>query len=176
MKPFSRLSVFKRSFNNILPSANLNYRNRETGFSWRMRYRTDTDEPSVAELQNVVNNQNPLNLRVGNPSLGQSFNHNIFFNISKVNLEKSRTLFTFINYSSTSDYIGNNTFLATQDTLINGEILLRPGGQITTPVNLDGNFRTSLFLTYGAPIKKNQNPIQHQLSGQLQPDSGYHQW
>lgn len=151
---FPETGVFKRSFNNILPSANLNYRNRETGFSWRMRYRTDTDEPSVAELQNVVNNQNPLNLRVGNPNLGQSFNHNIFFNISKVNLEKSRTLFTFINYSSTSNYIGNNTFLATQDTLINGEILLRPGGQISQPVNLDGNFRTSLFLTYGAPIKK----------------------
>lgn len=151
---FPERGVFKRSFNNILPSANLNYRNRETGFSWRMRYRTDTDEPSVAELQNVVNNQNPLNLRVGNPSLGQSYNHNIFANISKVNLEKSRTLFMFVNYSSTSNYIGNSTFLAVQDTLINGEILLRPGGQITSPVNLDGNFRTSVFLTYGAPIKK----------------------
>lgn len=151
---FPTEGVFKRSFNNILPSANINYRNRETGFSWRMRYRTDTDEPSVDELQNVVNNQNPLNLRVGNPSLGQSFNHNIFANISKVNLEKSRTLFMFVNYSSTSNYIGNSTFLAVQDTLINGEILLRPGGQITSPVNLDGNFRTSVFLTYGAPIKK----------------------
>jgi hypothetical protein len=150
---FPEVGVFKRSFNNILPSANLNYRNRETGFSWRMRYRTDTNEPSVAELQNVVNNQNPLNLRVGNPSLGQSFNHNIFVNISKVNLEKSRTLFTFANYSSTKNFIGNSTFLAVQDTLINGEILLRPGGQITSPVNLDGNFRATFFMTYGAPIK-----------------------
>ena len=60
----------------------------------------------------------------------------------------------FVNYSSTSNYIGNSTFLAVQDTLINGEILLRPGGQISQPVNLDGNFRTSIFLTYGAPIKK----------------------
>lgn len=151
---FPEPGVFERSFNNILPSVNINYRNRETGFSWRMRYRTDTDEPSVAELQNVVNNQNPLNLRVGNPNLGQSFNHNIFANISKVNLEKSRTLFMFVNYSATSDYIGNSTFLAVQDTLINGEILLRPGGQISQPINLDGNFRTSIFVTYGAPIKK----------------------
>lgn len=151
---FPNPGIFERRFNNVLPSANVNYRNRETGFSWRFRYRTDTDEPSVSELQNVVNNQNPLNLRVGNPSLGQSFNHNIFANISKVNLEKSRTLFMFVNYSSTSNYIGNSTFLAVQDTLINGEILLRPGGQISQPVNLDGNFRTSLFLTYGAPIKK----------------------
>ncbi|MFC3416361.1 outer membrane beta-barrel protein [Algoriphagus hitonicola] len=151
---FPTEGVFERDFNNLLPSAMVNYRNRESGFSWRVRYRTDTDEPSVNELQNVVNNQNPLNLSVGNPNLGQSFNHNIFANISKVDLEKSRTFFMFMNYSSTSNFIGNSTFLTTQDTLINGEILLRPGGQISQPVNLDGNWRTRLFLTYGAPIPK----------------------
>jgi hypothetical protein len=151
---FPTEGIFKRSFNNVLPSANVNFRNRETGFSWRVRYRTDTDEPSVTELQNVVNNQNPLSLRVGNPNLGQSFNHNIFANISKVNLEKSKTLFMFLNYSATSNFIGNSTFLTAQDTLINGEILLRPGGQISRPENLDGNFRTRFFLTYGMPVKK----------------------
>lgn len=146
--------TFNRSFNNFLPSANLNYRNRKTGFSWRVRYRTSTNEPSVAELQNVVNNQNPLNLRVGNPDLGQSYNHNIFANISKINLEKSRTLFLFVTHSVTSDFIGNSTFLTTRDTLINNEILLRSGGQLSRPVNLDGNIRSSFFLTYGAPLKK----------------------
>jgi hypothetical protein len=95
-----------------------------------------------------------LSLRVGNPNLGQSFNHNIFANISKVNLEKSKTLFMFLNYSATSNFIGNSTFLTAQDTLINGEILLRPGGQISRPENLDGNFRTRFFLTYGMPVKK----------------------
>ena len=146
--------TFNRSFNNFLPSANLNYRNRKTGFSWRMRYRTSTNEPSVNELQNVVNNQNPLNLRVGNPDLGQSYNHNIFANISKINLEKSRTLFLFVTHSVTSDFIGNSTFLTTKDTLINNEILLRSGGQLSRPINLDGNIRSSFFLTYGAPLKK----------------------
>jgi hypothetical protein len=146
--------TFNRSFNNFLPSANLNYRNRKTGFSWRVRYRTSTNEPSVAELQNVVNNQNPLNLRVGNPDIGQSYNHNIFANISKINLEKSRTLFLFVTHSVTSDFIGNSTFLTSRDTLINNEILLRSGGQLSRPVNLDGNIRSSFFLTYGAPLKK----------------------
>lgn len=151
---FPTEGVFKRDFNNILPSANINYRNQPKGVTYRVRYRTGTDEPSVNQLQNVINNQNPLNLSVGNPSLGQSYNHNIFANVSKVNLEKSRTLFMFLNYSATNDYIGTNTFITAQDTLINGNVLLRPGGQITQPVNLDGNFRTTMFLTYGAPIKK----------------------
>ena len=150
---FPKSGVFVRDFNNILPSANISYRDTKKGISYRFRYRTDTDEPSVRELQNVVNNSNPLNLSVGNPNLGQSFNHNIFANVSKVNLEKSRTLFLFLNYSGTSDFIGNNTFITSKDTLINNEILLRPGGQISQPINLDGNFRTTFFLTYGAPIK-----------------------
>jgi hypothetical protein len=146
--------VFNRSFNNILPSANINFRDQKKGLTYRFRYRTDTNEPTVNDLQNVVNNQNPLNLRVGNPNLGQSYNHNIFANIGKVNLEKSRTLFLFVNYSATNDFIGSNTFITSRDTLINGEILLRPGGQITQPVNLSGNWRSTFFLTYGAPIKK----------------------
>lgn len=150
---FPTSGIFVRDFNNMLPSANLSYRNSKKGVSYRFRYRTDTDEPSVRELQNVVNNSNPLNLSVGNPNLGQSFNHNIFANVSKVNLEKSRTLFLFINYSGTSDFIGSNTFITAADTLINNEILLRPGGQISQPINLQGNFRTTFFLTYGAPIK-----------------------
>jgi len=151
---FPTEGIFKRDFNNLLPSASLSYRNRENGISYRVRYRTGTDEPSVSQLQNVVNNQNPLNLSVGNPNLGQSFNHNIFANISKVNMEKSRTLFAFLTYSGTNNYIGSNTYIASEDTLINNEILLRPGGQISQPVNLDGNFSTRAFLSYGSPIKK----------------------
>ncbi|MEN2281681.1 outer membrane beta-barrel protein [Algoriphagus sp. SE2] len=150
---FPEAGVFKRSFNNLLPGASLSYRNRETGVSYRLRYRTNTDEPNVSQLQNVVNNQNPLNLSIGNPNLGQSYNNNIFVNMSKINMEKNHTMFMFVNYSGTSNYIGSSTFITAQDTLINGEILLRPGGQISQPVNLDGNFRTTFFFTYGTPIK-----------------------
>jgi len=151
---FPTEGVFKRDFNNILPSAHVSYRNRDTGLNFRLRYRSDTDEPSVSQLQNVVNNQNPLNLSVGNPTLAQSFEHSIFANIGKFNMEKNRTFFMFANFSTTKNYIGSSTFIASQDTLINGEINLRPGGQISMPVNLDGNFNSRLFMNYGAPIKK----------------------
>ena len=150
---FPSEGVFNRSFNNVLPSAHVSYRNRESGLNFRVRYRTNTDEPSVSQLQNVVNNQNPLNLSVGNPSLAQSFQHSIFANVGKFNMEKNRTFFMFLNYTGTQNYIGSSTYIAATDSLINGEILLRPGGQISMPVNLDGNFNTRLFLNYGAPIK-----------------------
>ncbi|MEP2347400.1 MAG: outer membrane beta-barrel protein, partial [Algoriphagus sp.] len=150
---FPTEGVFVRDFNNFLPSASISYRNRESGMNFRIRYRTSTDEPSVSQLQNVVNNQNPLNLSVGNPTLAQSYQNNIFANIGKFDIKNNRTFFMFVTLSTTSNYIGSSTFIASQDTLINGEILLRPGGQISQPVNLDGNFSSRFFLTYGAPIK-----------------------
>ncbi len=150
---FPTEGVFVRDFNNILPSASVSYRNRESGMNFRVRYRTSTDEPSVSQLQNVVNNQNPLSLSVGNPNLAQSYQNSIFANIGKFNMETNRTFFMFVNVTTTNNYIGSSTFIASQDTLINNEILLRPGGQIRQPVNLDGNFNSRLFLTYGAPIK-----------------------
>ncbi|AFL83510.1 outer membrane cobalamin receptor protein [Belliella baltica DSM 15883] len=145
--------VFNRSFSNLLPGLNLNYRDMAKGKTFRLRYRTSTNEPSVNQLQNVINNGNPLNLSVGNPNLGQSFNHNIFVNLGKLNLEKSRTFFVFAFASLTENFIGTNTFVAQQDTLINGEVLLRPGGQLSRPENLRGQFNTRVFMTYGAPIK-----------------------
>lgn len=145
--------VFNRSFSNLLPGVNLNYRDMATGRTFRLRYRTSTNEPSVNQLQNVINNGNPLNLSIGNPNLGQSFNHNVFVNLGKLNLEKSRTFFVFAFASLTENFIGTNTFIARQDTLINGEVLLRPGGQLTRPENLNGQFNTRIFMTYGSPIK-----------------------
>ncbi|UZD21277.1 TonB-dependent receptor family protein [Algoriphagus halophytocola] len=156
---FPNEGVFNRDFNNLLPSAHVSFRNRETGLNFRVRYRTNTDEPSVSQLQNVVNNQNPLSLSVGNPTLKQSYGHSIFANIGKFDMEKNRSFFMFLNFSSTNNYIGSSTFVAAQDTLINGEVLLRKGGQIRMPVNLDGNFNSRLFMSYGAPIQKIKSKV-----------------
>jgi hypothetical protein len=144
---------FYRDFKNVLPTVVVNYRT-EKGISYRFRYRTRTNEPSVNQLQNVINNNNPLNLSVGNPDLGQAFNNTFFLNMSKVDMEKNKTLFMFLFASITDNFIGTNTFIARQDTLINNEVLLRTGGQLTRPVNLNGQMSTRLFVNYGTSIPK----------------------
>ena len=144
---------FYRDFRNVLPSVVVNYRT-EKGISYRFRYRTRTNEPSVNQLQNVINNNNPINLTVGNPDLGQSFNNMIFLNMSKVDMEKNKTLFMFLFASVTDNFIGTNTFIASQDTLINNEVLLRTGGQLTRPVNMNGQMMSRLFVNYGTSIPK----------------------
>ncbi|WP_154855987.1 outer membrane beta-barrel protein [Cyclobacterium xiamenense] len=150
---FPTVGTFYRDFKNLMPTVTMNYRT-EGGTSYRFRYRTRTDEPSVNQLQNVINNSNPLNLSVGNPSLGQSYNHSMFVNMSRFNMETNKTFFAFLFTNFNTNFIGTNTFVAPQDTLINNEVLLRRGGQITSPVNLNGQMNARLFLSYGTSIPK----------------------
>ncbi len=150
---FPEEGQFVRDFRNVLPTVIVNYRT-EKGINYRFRYRTNTNEPSVNQVQNVIDNSNPLNLSVGNPDLGQSFNNTFFLNMSKVDMEKNKTLFMFLFAQINRNFIGTNTFVAAQDTLINNEVLLRSGGQITSPVNLNGQMNSRFFVNYGTSIPK----------------------
>jgi len=153
IETFPESNTISQPFNNILPNAMLVYQ-YDKSKNLRVNYRTNTNLPSISQLQNVVNNNNPLILSTGNANLSQEFSHNIFGRYSATNVPKARTFFVFGSVSLTSNYIGNSNILATKDTMINNEIELRKGSQINLPVNLSGyrNFRT--FATYGFPIKK----------------------
>jgi hypothetical protein len=140
-----------RVFNNLLPNATWFYNINRTK-SIRLFYRSRTRTPGIGELQNVIDNSNPIFLSSGNPDLDQSVTHSIFTRYFSTNTEKGRTFFAFISGSHQIDFIGNTTFIATQDTSINN-VLLRRGGQFSRPENLDGfwNFRT--YVSLGLPFK-----------------------
>src|SRR5581483_6777788 len=67
----SSLDVNK-NFQSILPQAMFNYRFSKTT-NIRVMYRTNTVAPSISQLQNVINNSNPLLLTTGNPDLKQDY-------------------------------------------------------------------------------------------------------
>lgn len=147
-----------RSFNNFLPSAMLMYRGND-GRSLRINYRTSTNAPSISQLQNVIDNSNPLFLRTGNPNLKQEYNHSMFFRYGVTNAKTARSFFINLNGSFTQNNISNTTFIATKDTTIAG-FPLRVGSQFSQPVNVNGNWNIRSFVTYGLPvtaIKSNLN-------------------
>jgi hypothetical protein len=63
-----------RSFFNIVPFAMARYRISKTE-NLRFFYRVNTNPPSITQLQNVINNSNPLKLTTGNPNLDQDIKH-----------------------------------------------------------------------------------------------------
>ena len=111
---FPRIRNFQYDFQNIVPMLMLRY-NISQSKNLRLVYRPRTNEPSVSQLQNVIDNSNPLQLSVGNPSLNQEYLHNLFIRYSSSNTDKSSTLFALLGGNVANDHIANATLIAPED-------------------------------------------------------------
>jgi hypothetical protein len=123
-------------------------------------YRTNTQAPSIAQLQDVVDVSNPLFLTVGNPDLKQSYTHTITARYGKTRAQKGKGLFFFASGAYTQNYFGTASYIPSKDSIVANNIALNKGSQYAIPVNLDGYWNLRSFATYGIPlntIKSNFN-------------------
>ncbi|MBK0401957.1 TonB-dependent receptor [Adhaeribacter sp. BT258] len=140
-----------RKFNNVLPFAMVRY-NLTKDKNLRLFYRTSTNAPSINQLQNVIDNSNPLLLTTGNPNLQQDYRHMLVTRYSAANPGKSTNFFAMISGEVADNYIANSTFIARKDTVLPIGIRVPDGGQLSRPDNLDGFFRIRSFVNYGMPL------------------------
>ena len=147
---FPTAPELKRSFQNLLPQLTFNYRIARAN-NLRVIYRTATNAPSISQLQNVVNNRNPLFLKTGNPNLKQDYQQQLTLRYGKTNLDKGSSFLIFLYGNYVKDYIGNTTFIAQRDTVVNGVPLSR-STQLTYPVNVPENWNARTFVTLGLPL------------------------
>ncbi|MBH8568669.1 TonB-dependent receptor [Microvirga sp. STS02] len=153
---FPRPSVGRYYFVNVLPNAMLNYRFTKQK-NLRLMYRTNTNAPSVSQLQAVVNNANPLQLTIGNPTLRQEFQHSLNIRYSASNPEVSSNFFALLSGAYTQNPISNRTIVAARDTIVTPEgapaVRLPAGGQLIQPTNLSQQYTVRSLVSYGQPIK-----------------------
>lgn len=125
---------------NFFPVANLNFTpNRSKNL--RFFYRGRTNQPTVSQLQNVQDVSDPLYVKTGNPDLKQEFTHTFGTNYNSFNMMKFRFIAFGVNFNTTANKIVNST-----DTLSRGVQLIKP-------VNLNGYYSGTSFLTFGFPFK-----------------------
>ena len=132
-----------RNYNyfNLAPRANFTYKfSPYSGL--RLNYNGNTTQPTIDQLQPLTNNEDPLNIVIGNPSLKQEFQNrlNLSYNNYKVLSERSiylGTYFTFTNNDISSTY--------TIDQF---------GKRTTQYINVDGNFSGGLYGGYNIKIPK----------------------
>ncbi len=146
----------ERKFTNVLPNASYNFRYAD-GRNLRVMYRTNTNVPSVTQLQNVIDISNPLLLRTGNLGLAQAFEQTFIVRYGITKAKSGKNFFLNVYANNTSDYIGTATYIPTKDSLFadtvtNTVIGIRRGSQLSRPVNLDGYWAARFFITYGMPI------------------------
>ncbi|HSU28625.1 MAG TPA: outer membrane beta-barrel family protein [Chitinophagaceae bacterium] len=133
-------SITSQTYTNFFPTASFNWTPSRTK-GLRINYRGRTNQPSVTQLQNVPDVTNPLSVKIGNPELNQEFTHSLGINFNNFNVLTFKFLAANINVSLTRNKIVNSI-----DT-VNRFV------QITKPVNLNGAFTSSAFLTMGIPFK-----------------------
>lgn len=149
---FPQVASIEKSFSNILP--NLQFRRKlSPRSSLHIFLRTAVSPPSVTQLQNVYNKNNPLLISVGNPDLKQQYTASLISRYTFTNTQKGQSFFANLFVQKTNDYIANAVFIARKDSLLAPSIILYKGSQLTKPVNLPGYWSVRSFLTYGQPVK-----------------------
>jgi hypothetical protein len=133
-------SLSKASYTNFFPTASFNFTPVRSK-NLRFRYSGRTNQPSITQLQNVLNVSDPLHVSIGNPDLKQEFNHNFNVSYNTFNILTFRMFSASLNFSTTSNRIVNSI-----DTLT-------AGVELTRPENVNGAYQGSSFITLGFPFK-----------------------
>ncbi|MFY0653409.1 MAG: outer membrane beta-barrel protein [Cyclobacteriaceae bacterium] len=150
---FPETGNFQRKFNNILPAARGRI-NVKGGGSMFFSYSARTNEPSVGQLQNVVDRSNSLLWSIGNPELKQSYTHSLFWRYSKSNIDNNTSFSNFSRMETTYNYVTNQIRFASDGFVFNDDIEVPRGTQISQPVNLNGYWNLNNSTTYSKLISK----------------------
>lgn len=147
-KPYS----LKRSFSNVLPSLEYEYKFSRSQ-NLRINFRTNTDVPSVGQLQQVLDISNPLQLATGNPDLNQAYQNRLNLRYRNFNAETNRVFFMGVFGTMTQNYIANSVYTnGTVPVALPEGYELQPGARFSRPVNLDGYWSVRSFMNYGQPL------------------------
>jgi hypothetical protein len=133
--------TMRQNYTNFFPNASFNF-NPAPRKNLRFNYRGSTRAPSVSQLQNVRDESNRLNIRIGNPDLKQEFTHTVNLAYSTFNL----TNFLYLNMNGGASVI-NNKIVNTTSKEAEGVLLTRPD-------NLNGSQSFYFSGTVGIPLKK----------------------
>ena len=138
---FSTGESLAPSYQTILPSARFNYEFSSTK-NLSIDYETFVQEPTITQLQPVVNNSDPLNQTIGNTSLQPAYQHSV------------RTNFTMFNPVSFINFFAFADAAYTRNAITYAQSITDNGIRISKPVNVENNRSIRANVSIGVPINK----------------------
>ncbi len=132
------------NFTNFIPSASLNF-NPKQQRKVRFNYNGNTTNPTLQQIQPIIDNSDPLNIAVGNADLQQGFSNKFSFNASDYKVLKSRSISLNANYTATNNAITNSSQVDAN------------GRTVRKFVNVDGSFNYNINIGYGLDVYKGVN-------------------
>jgi len=96
------------TFNNFLPTFSLDFKPKSQR-KINLNYTGSTVNPTLQQIQPLIDNTDPLNINVGNPDLVQGFTNRINLRATDYRVLKSRYISLDANFSNTSNAITNSS-------------------------------------------------------------------
>lgn len=155
-------SITKKKFTSLHPNMMMRY-NVDEANAFHFRYRSRAFAPSINNLQNTVNDSNPLFISVGNPNLNQEIIH--FMHLRYTLTTKSgNTFIALAGVTFKQNHVSDSTKILTTDTQLENGNIAKKGTQITTPTNMSGYYSLQSMLTFGFPISLIRSNINMSIS------------
>ena len=130
-----------RTVTNFAPTLDFRWRKSQTS-QLRFNYRANTRQPSISDLLDIYDDSNPLAIRRGNPGLKPSFTQSFRLNYNDYFQKHQQSVGAFLNFSMTDNSVSSKTTLIDSST----------GQTETKPENINGNWNSSLFLTFNSAL------------------------
>jgi hypothetical protein len=132
------------SYINLLPRASIKF-NPKKQKSFTLSYNGNTQNPTLLQINPIIDNTDPLNITIGNQNLKQAFRHNLTLNISDYKIIKSKNFYLWSNFFFVKNAITNANRI---DSL---------GRRINQSINVNGNYNGTVWAMYGFEIGKGYN-------------------
>ena len=131
-------------FTNFIPSATFNFTPKQQK-KFVLSYLGTTQNPTLLQIQPIIDNTDPLNISVGNANLRQSFTNKFSFNYNSFKVMKSKYVQLSGSFSNTNDAIATSSSI---DAF---------GKSINQYVNVDGNYNYGVGFYYDFELFKGIN-------------------
>ena len=132
-------TTYTYSYLNFFPKASFTF-NQSQSTSIRVRYNGRTRQPTMNQLQPLRNNNDPLNITIGNPALKQEFSHSVGLNYNDYKILTGRNIYGDLNLT-----VVQNAISQQQNVDISGR-------RTTQFTNVNGNYNLGGYLGYGRKI------------------------
>jgi len=144
-----------RNVVNFTPTFNLRYKFNETT-NLHVRYNGRSSQPSMTNLLEIVDDSDPLNIRMGNSRLKPSFTQNLRAFFNTYDAEHQRGIFAHTYFNLRQNSISNRTYYdevtgvsTTKPENINGNWDVGIGAGLNTALDSEKNLTLNTFTNFG---------------------------
>jgi hypothetical protein len=132
-------SIVNQNITNILPKFRYEFK-PSMSKRFGINYNTNSQQPSINDLQPIPDNSNPNRIKIGNQNLKPNYVHSLSMNFNTWNALTGRYVWTGGSVSVTDNAFANQTYY---DEF---------GRTVSRTVNVDGNLSSSIWAGAGFPI------------------------